>query len=795
MMESARGRFSFTMLMVVVVVLGLAGIISLSLYSYAREDYLYADRDQMHILMNSWYCLEKEMLNLLVDPAAANGDEKWLYSLRTFDKRLDSFLNSSLAQKLARQNRFFGRKANDVTLLWSTLRDTIKDSKSGSQDSRLKTINVTALLEEMSDIVSDRISEETANLRLAVFVLSMAITISIVFFIAQVQRKFHLCQLELEQTISQRTSELEAAKAKAEIARLQTEQINRQLQMSVGHANLMSQQVMEAGRAKSEFLANMSHRIRTPMNAMIGFSEMLVEESLTAQQQKQVKIIQDSSRRLLQLMNDILDFSRIETGMLDVEIADSGVENILATVESIMRPAAAEKGLQFEIIRNEPLPEFIRTDSARLKQCLINLVSNAVKFTDKGHVYLRVGWENRSNRPFIRFDVEDTGIGIAPEQRYRIFEPFYSYSAEAAAKAGQADSDTTRRFGGTGLGLAITQHLAQLLGGSVTVNSTTDKGSVFTLIMPTGVPPAGAVEEDSAVNARQKNRQLPKDTNNLKLSGKVLVAEDSPTNLMLIELLLKKLGLETETVENGEQAVQKAAAEKFDVILMDIQMPVMSGYEATKQIRKQGVKTPVIALTACVMKGDDEKCFAAGCNDYIPKPIDRKKLVETLAKYLSARQEKPSSEVIPTKNSGNRGKIPQQSSAVSVEGGEIEIDWPLLTERVGGEDLIDEIMPIFVRDNTERMQMLSRAVKADDQKEVKFYAHSLKGASATVGAVKISELAKQLENAARDGDSSVFKPVFEEMSKRFSRLMDFLSKSDWKQIAQQASLRQHTERG
>ncbi len=594
-------------------------------------------------------------------------------------------------------------------------------------------------------------AQQTAHMRLIVFFLSLIIIISVVVFIDQMQKRHQLHQLQLQQLISRRTSELEVAKAAAEAARLQAEQINRQLQVSVGHANLITQQAVEAGQARSEFLADMSHEIRIPMNAIIGFSEMLAEESLTEQQEKQVAIIRDSARQLLQLINDILDFSKIETGKLDIEIADCSVESVLAAVESLMRPAAIEKGLQFEIIRSQPLPEFIRTDSTRLKQCLINLVSNAVRFTDSGHIYVRVFWDNGGSKPFIRFDVEDTQSALSSERRYRVFG----------------------RFGTASLGLTITQRLAELLGGSVTISgATAGRGFVSTLIIPTGVQPAEVARRSGSVSAAGPARQLSVQTDNLQLGGRVLVAEDSPTNQALIELLLKKLGIEVVIVENGQQAVQKAMTEKFDIILMDIQMPVMNGYEAARHLRKNGVKIPIIALTACAMKGDDEKCFAAGCSDYLSKPIDRKKLVETLLKYLSV-------------------------AGLSVEGlpkAEAEIDWQLLTERVGSEELIDEVVPIFIKDNAERIKLLSEAVERNDEREIKFYAHSVKGAAATIGAAKISELARQLEVAVRNLDNSRYRPLFEELNVRFAHLVDFLSKDDWKQVAQQASLRQHTER-
>ena len=430
------------------------------------------------------------------------------------------------------------------------------------------------------------------------------------------------------------------------------------------------------------------------------------------------------------------------------------------------------------------MPEFIRTDSTKLKQCLVSLVSNAIKFTDKGHIYVKVFWEDHGEKSFIQFDVEDTGAGISSEQQHRIFEPF-----------SQASSNTVQGFGGTGLGLAITQHLAGLLGGSITVSSTVGEGSVFSLIIPTGALPTEVVKRGSSVGAADSSRKLSAGTDNPKFHGRILIAEDSLTNQTLIKLLLERLGLEAVIVENGQLAVQKAMAEKFDIILMDIQMPVMNGYEATENLRKEGVKTPIVAVTACAMKGDDEKCFSAGCNDYLSKPIDRKKLIETLSKYLSVADTGRCGDLASSTEKKSVTVVkPQEVSASFGISSDIEIDWQLLIERLGSEDLVDEIMPIFLKDNTERMKILTDAMGKVDQKEIKFYAHSIKGATATIGAARISELAKQLELAARDGDSAKYKPLFDEINVRFARLVEFLSKSDWKQIAQQASLRQHTEK-
>jgi signal transduction histidine kinase/DNA-binding response OmpR family regulator len=598
------------------------------------------------------------------------------------------------------------------------------------------------------------------------------------------QRRIYLRQRELEKLVGQLTDQLDAEKVKIETLQSRTEQINRQLQLSVSHSNLITQQAMESNRAKSDFLANMSYQIRTPMNAIIGFSEMLTEESLDQEQKRQVRIIQDSSRNLLQLINDILDFSKIEAGRLDVDIKDVAVESIISAVELLMKPAAIEKKLQFEIIRIDPLPKFIRTDSTRLKQCILNLVGNAVKFTEKGFVNVRISSEKQDDKAFVRFDVEDSGIGIAGDKLDSAFEPFAQVDT----------SGETPPLGGTGLGLTISKHIAELLGGKITVRSVREKGSTFSLFVPAAIETKNY--ENGKNNPAAKTPVKINDNLNIRFTGSVLVVEDSPTNQVLIDLLLKKTGLEVDIVENGLLAVQKAALKKYDVILMDIQMPVMNGYEATKQLRKDGIKTPVIALTACAMEGDEEKCFAAGCSDYLTKPVDRKKLFETLIKYLAADSVKLSSDTILT-NTENKKETTMQNkeeNSAPVEVSELEIDWQLLMERIGDEALIDEIVPVFLKDNSERMLLLTEAVKKTDTREVKFYAHSIKGASGILGAAKISELAKQLENAAREEQTDKYLPLYEQIKTRFDSLLALLNNKDWKQIVKNAAKSQTSQK-
>ncbi|MBW8015546.1 MAG: response regulator [Planctomycetes bacterium] len=381
-----------------------------------------------------------------------------------------------------------------------------------------------------------------------------------------------------------------------------------------------------ANLAKSQFLANMSHEIRTPMNAIIGFSDLLADEDLTDEQRESVNLIRQSSYNLLTLINDILDFSKIEAGQLNTEIIDCSLAKLLNSVASLMRPKAKEKGLEFEIVETNSLPAQIRSDPTRLHQCLINLIDNAVKFTEKGHVHLTVSLQESDGKPFIRFDVEDTGIGIAPDKQNLVFESFT-----------QAEGHTSRKYGGTGLGLTITKQLAELLGGQFALTSEVGKGSVFSLVIPANVDVAKQplLDIQNITGNTDTSQSQPAEH---QYTGRVLVAEDSQTNQILIKLLLERLGLQVTIAKDGNEALQKVLTGQFDLIFMDIMMPYMNGYEVTMALRKKGVETPVVALTANAMKGDDNKCIKAGCDHYVAKPIDRRELLKTIDKYLPLKK-------------------------------------------------------------------------------------------------------------------------------------------------------------
>jgi CheY-like chemotaxis protein len=391
----------------------------------------------------------------------------------------------------------------------------------------------------------------------------------------------------------------------------------------------------DASRAKSEFLANMSHELRTPLTAILGYADLILEPSLAEVNTSScAKTVKANADHLLTIINDILDMSKIEAGQMRVEIIAFDPVRLLEEVVNVLQPRALGKGISLAIEFDSPIPVVIHSDPTRLRQVLLNLAGNAVKFTEVGGVTLRVVClpEGQS----LRIDVIDTGIGMNAEQRAEISR-FNAFT--------QADTSTTRRFGGTGLGLRISNTLAKMLGGGLEIKSEEGKGSVFSVTINTGClegidlqQPQCAVkqsraeqeEHDVAMAASGGHEAEPR----LPLEGiRILLAEDGPDNQRLITFHLKKAGAEVKVVENGllaaEWVEQTSATEGVDLILMDMQMPVLDGYGATRRLRASGCQLPIIALTAHAMEGDRQKCIEAGCDDYLTKPIDKSLLILT----------------------------------------------------------------------------------------------------------------------------------------------------------------------
>ena len=422
----------------------------------------------------------------------------------------------------------------------------------------------------------------------------------------------------LEENVLERTSQL-----RNEIA--EKEHAESELQRAKDAAE-------SATRSKSEFLANMSHEIRTPITAILGFVEVLLEEQQGDWGRDELATIQRNGEHLLAIINDILDISKIEARRMSVERIPCSPLQVVADVNSLMHVRASAKGLALRVEFHTTIPETIQTDPTRVRQILITLIGNAVKFTEIGEVKLIVSFLP-GDRPLMQFDVVDMGIGMSEREAKNLFKQF-----------SQAETSTTRRFGGTGLGLAISKRLAEMLGGDVILlQSQPGVGSHFRMTIAAGSVEGVNMLEMPNLLAYQEGAKhgttVQKAVPPVLLSGRILLAEDGPDNQRLIAHILKKAGAEVAIVDNGKKAVDAVRAavktgQHFDLILMDMQMPVMDGYEATTTLREEGYTGWIVALTAHAMASDRQKCLNAGCNDYATNPIQRKEFFATLSKYV-----------------------------------------------------------------------------------------------------------------------------------------------------------------
>lgn len=415
----------------------------------------------------------------------------------------------------------------------------------------------------------------------------------------------------LQDGLREHANRLEAAKAAVERS---ADELVRSMQ-ALSDSKVKAE---AAARTKSEFLANMSHEIRTPLTAMMGYADLLLDSSPGAGENERahLRTIRSNGEHLLAIINDILDISKAEAGCMQIEQIRFSLEELLLDVVALVRAQAIAKGLQLQVSSRTGIPAQIESDPTRLRQILVNLIGNALKFTEQGSVDVEVSYEAATSQLAIR--VRDTGIGIAPEQLPQLFQPF-----------SQADSSMTRRFGGTGLGLVISQRLAQMLGGHIEVASELGKGSCFTLHLRV----RGSDERLERALPQSGDTPLP------SLAGvRILLAEDGRDNQRLISLILQRAGAQTELANDGLEAVQQALSPRpYDVILMDMQMPVLDGYEATRRIRNAGCQTPVIAVTAHALEEDRQRCIEAGCDDFATKPIRRSLLLETIVRWRDGR--------------------------------------------------------------------------------------------------------------------------------------------------------------
>ena len=527
------------------------------------------------------------------------------------------------------------------------------------------------------------------------------------------------------------------------------------------------QEARAADRVKSEFLANVSHEIRTPMNGVIGMSDLLLKAGLPKAQLQQIEAINTSAETLLALVNDLLDFSKMEAGKLSLYVMDFHLRDLLEKIVALLAPRAEEKNIDLRLVIADDLPDDLVGDAQRLRQVLLNLLGNAIKFTPRGSVAVSVEREQRADEElWARFAVRDTGVGISPQDQLSLFAPF-----------SQADSSSARSFGGTGLGLAISRSLIEMMGGEIGLESTRGVGSTFwfrlpiwqssTLTASEALP--GATHTSDATQASESSA-----------TGRgrywILVVDDDAINRLVAENQLEDLGFEFEAVENGKQALQAVERRNFDAILMDCQMPELDGYETTRRIRRREAasrRTVIIAVTAHAMKGEREKCLAAGMDDYVSKPFRGEDLQAMLDRWLLIGDvENQTTE----KSLVDREKAPAVSAPLERRPA-LDPEPLAAAHKLGrktGKDLAGQMIKIFRHEGPARVDKMRQALAEKNHATLAAAAHSLGGSSRYMGAMTLAKLCRELVEMVEVEDLKGCEAGFTALEEEHRRVLEAL---------------------
>lgn len=506
-------------------------------------------------------------------------------------------------------------------------------------------------------------------------------------------------------------------------------QLERQVERRTQELSDALQRAEGAARLKSDFLARMSHELRTPLNAVIGLAQLgLREDPQPERKDNHYARIMTAGRHLLRVVNDVLDFSRIEAGKMAIESVPLQLRQVLEGSMAMVEQEARTKSLALAVRVDDTAPEWVLGDAQRLQQVLVNLLANAVKFTERGQVLLQVSWA----RDHATFTVSDTGIGFSDEQRSRLFMPFE-----------QGDSSTARRYGGSGLGLVISRHLAREMGGDLVATSELGRGSEFTVSLPlpavqTGAVPTAAEAQPAAVAGP-------------RLAGlRLLVAEDIEVNRYLVGRILSAEGAEVRFAENGLEAVQavtaaQEAGERFDAVLMDVQMPLMDGYQATRDLRALAPGLPIIGLTAHALPEERARCLQAGMVAHLGKPIDHEELVAVLVRAARGLQAPP--RAVLTSPAGAATVAVTAADALSCA-----VDWAGLEKQLGvGGDFIDRLALLMLASLGATPGLLRSAAHAGQIAEIVRLAHTVRGVAGNVRVDRVFTLAGAVESGARAG--------------------------------------------